>query len=68
MNKIVNKTKILVERSKINKIAKAMGCRETAVYNALAYRTNSQMAGDIRSLAINRYGGLKTEIPTLVKE
>lgn len=68
MNKIVKVTKILVDKPKIAKIAKEAGCKEVCVYNALAYRSNSRLAGDIRTLAINRYGGLKAKIPMLIKE
>lgn len=43
----------------IDKIANSCGCGRVTVYNALAYKTNSKMAQDIRSMALNRYGGVK---------
>lgn len=42
---------------------KIFGCGQTTVYNALAYRSNSQQAQDIRSCALNRYGAEKHKVP-----
>lgn len=67
MNKIIKKEKILVDVTKIDKIAKAANCHKAAVYNALAYRSNSRLAGEIRTIALNRYGGIVTKVPTLIK-
>ena len=44
-----------------------VGCGQSAVYDALAYRTNSKKAGEIRELALGRFGGVKTNILQLVR-
>lgn len=67
MNKIVKTERILVERDKIYKIMAVIGCGQAAVYNALSFRTNSKKAGDIRNVALNRFGGVKIKEQKLVK-
>ncbi len=42
MNKVVKIEKILIDKDKIPKIMKIFGCGKATVYNALAYRSNSQ--------------------------
>ena len=69
MDKVVYKPKILVRKSKIGEIAKAVGCCDAAVYNAITFRTNSKMAVDIRDITCNRFGGiLVKKYPELLKE
>ena len=63
MKKVVKIEKILIDKDKIPKIMKIFGCGKATVYNALAYRSNSQQAQDIRSCALNRYGAEKHEMP-----
>lgn len=67
MNKLVKKERILVDRPKISKIMSAAGCGQAAVYNALSFRTNSKLAGDIRNMALNRFGGIKVKEQILVR-
>lgn len=67
MNKLVKKERILVDRLKIPKIMDAAGCGQSAVYNALSFRTNSKLAGDIRNMALNRFGGVKVREQILVR-
>lgn len=67
MNRIAKKERILVERTKISKIMSALGCGQAAVYNALSFRTNSKLAGDIRDMAVNRFGGIKVKENILVR-
>lgn len=66
MNKVVKIEKILIDKDKIPKIMKIFGCGKATVYNALAYRSNSQQAQDIRSCALNRYGAEPVKVPQLV--
>lgn len=66
MVKIIKMQKILVEEDKILKLAKEFGCCRAAVYNAIAYRTNSKLAQAIRESACNKHGGIITKIPTRV--
>jgi hypothetical protein len=67
MNRITKKERILVERTKISKIMSALGCGQAAVYNALSFRTNSKLAGDIRDMAVNRFGGVKVKENILIR-
>ena len=66
IKKIVKIEKILIDKDKIPKIMKIFGCGKATVYNALAYRSNSQQAQDIRSCALNRYGAEPVQVPQLV--
>lgn len=69
MDRIIYKPKILVRKSKIEKIAKAVGCSNAAVYNAIAFKSNSQAAIDIRSITLRMYGGLLVKkYPELFEE
>jgi len=57
----MRKKKIIqVPPENISKIAKAMRVARITVYNALAYRSESENAQLIRKLAINEYGGIET--------
>ena len=51
---------IQVPYGNVDKICKAVRCRRTAVYDALAFKTNSELANLIRQTAISTYGGVKT--------
>ena len=69
MDKVIFKPKILIRKSKIGKIAKSIGCCDAAVYNAITFRTNSDLAVDIRNVACNKYGGiLVKKFPELVED
>ena len=68
MDKVIFKPKILIRKSKIGKIAKSVSCN-AAVYNAITFRTNSDLAVDIRNVACNKYGGiLVKKFPELVED
>lgn len=57
----MRKKKIIqVPPENVMKIAKAMRVARITVYNALAYRSESENAQLIRKLAINEYGGVET--------
>lgn len=58
MDKVVFRPKILVRKSKIEKIAKTANCHEAAVYNAIAFRTHTELARTIRNITCNLYGGI----------
>ena len=55
-------TRIFVDKSKIEKLMTKFDCGRATVYNALSYRTNSDMAEKIRNEALNRYGGVPNRI------
>ncbi len=40
-------------------LAQRVGCAKITVYNALAYRTESETAQQIRRLALSDYGGIE---------
>jgi hypothetical protein len=65
MKKVVKIEKILIDKDKIPKIMKIFGCCKSTVHNALAYRSNSKQAQDIRSCALNRYGAEPVKVPQL---
>jgi len=51
---------IQVPHGNVEKMMKAYGYTRSAVYNALAYRTDSETAKMIRSQAVELYGGVAT--------
>lgn len=63
MVKIAKIQKILIDEDKIPKLMKDFECCEATVYNAIAFRSNSKKAVEIRNKACNRYGGEIVKIP-----
>lgn len=51
---------IQVPPKNVEKLAKAMQCSNVTVWNALAFRTDSENAQKIRRLAMSAYGGVET--------
>lgn len=65
---MIKKKKIIkVPVGKVAQIAEDHNCTEVAVYNALAYRSDSQAAQKIRKDALEIYGGIITTKVTLVE-
>ncbi len=54
------KSFIQVPHGAIEKMCEALGCKKTAVYDALNYATDSELAVSIRKNALENYGGVKT--------
>lgn len=58
--------KIKVSKTSLDTLAAMFDCTVTKVYNALAYRSNSESAELIRQEALQNYGGKEvTEIKVL---
>lgn len=58
---MARKKKIIqVPRKNVDLLAKAMGVKNTTVWNALAFRSDSENAQQIRRLALSTYGGIET--------
>jgi len=58
---MARKKKIIqIPRKNVGLLAQATLTSETTVYNALAYRSDSESAKKIRRLAISEYGGIET--------
>lgn len=58
---MVRKKKIIqVPTKNVELLAKAMQVGKVAVYNALAFRSDSENAQQIRKAAIEAYGGIET--------
>ncbi len=69
MDKVVFRPRILVRKSKINKIANKVGCCEAAVYKALAYETASDLSNRIRKETTDFFGGITVQrYPYLIEE
>ena len=57
----MRKKKIIqVPRKNIDLLAKTMNDGKVTVWNALAYRSDSENAQQIRRLAMSAYGGVET--------
>lgn len=52
---------IKVSHEGCKKLVERYGCRRETIYNALAYRSQSKQAEDIRQDALNEFGGVETE-------
>ena len=42
-------------------LAERYGCRRETIYNALAFRSQSKQAEEIRNDALNEFGGIETD-------
>ena len=51
---------IQVPRGAVEKMCKGFRCKKTAVYDALNFKTNSELANMIRKSAVDMYGGIQT--------
>lgn len=51
---------ITVPRGAVDGIRRSLNVDRATVYNALAYRSNSETAQQIRRLATSTYGGIET--------
>lgn len=51
---------IQIPPENVQKLQKAFNCSRVTVYNALAYRSESDKAKNIRMVALNSYGGIET--------
>lgn len=51
---------IQVPYGTVGKLCKAFRCKKTAVYDALNYTTDSELANNIRKNALSFYGGVET--------
>jgi len=56
-----SKTKIVVPTGAISKLMEVTGTSQAGVYNALAYRNNSEAAKIIRARALAEFGGKKID-------
>lgn len=54
------KTFIQVPHGTVEKLCKAFRCKKTAVYDALNFDTDSELAKIIRKNALESYSGVKT--------
>ena len=63
---VLKQKKIKVSRTSLDTLAAMFDCTVTKVYNALAYRSNSESAELIRQEALQNYGGKEvTEIKVI---
>ena len=60
LNMARKKKIISIPRGSADKIAREMNCSRNLVFQALAYRADSQTAELIRKKALNEYGGIQT--------
>ncbi len=51
---------IQIPKGHIDKLMEATGSSRSAVWNALAYRCDSEAAKNIRKMALESFGGVKT--------
>ena len=68
MAKLINKTKIIVPKEQISVLMNRFGYKKTAIYNALAYRSHSSVAQNIRKMALDSLGGRKVILPMFEEE
>lgn len=54
--------KISVEKSKIERLINVFDCSRATVYNALSYKTDSNLAKKIRQKALDYYGGVLNSV------
>lgn len=57
---VKRKKVIQVPPGTVEKLCKAFRCKRTAVYDALSFTSNSELAQLIRQNALSAYGGVQT--------
>ena len=58
---MVRRKKIIqISRKNVDLLAKEMNCAPVTIWNALAFRSDSENAKQIRRLAMSAYGGIET--------
>ena len=57
---VKRKRVIQVPPGTVDKLCKAFRCKRTAVYDALAFNSDSELANIIRQNAVSMYGGVQT--------
>lgn len=68
MARFIRKKKIIVPSDTIIVIAARFGCKRVAVYNALAFRSKSDLAEKIRTMAVTEFKGRCVSIPMFKEE
>ena len=63
MAKLTRKKKIIVPRANISALMSRFDCGQCMVYNALGYRSQSDMAKKIRKMAMDEFGGRNVTVP-----
>ena len=63
MAKLTRKKKIIVPRAKISALMSRFDCGQCMVYNALGYRSQSDMAKKVRKMAMDEVGGRNVTVP-----
>lgn len=66
MKKLVRKEKILVPRENLKRMIDSLQVSQAAIYNALAFRSDSESAAKIRDTALKKYGGKTVRIPVYI--
>lgn len=57
---VIKKKIIQIPRKNVDLLAKTMNVAPVTVWNALAFRSDSENAKQIRRLALSTYGGMET--------
>ncbi|SFG12797.1 hypothetical protein [Prevotella sp. KH2C16] len=68
MKKTKKRKRIQLDGQHRRMIAGALGCSDSTVWNALAYRSDSETAQRVRSMALKEYGGVETYDIVFVNE
>lgn len=63
MAKLTRKKRIIVPPAKISALMSRFDCGRCMVYNALGYRSQSDMAKKIRKMAMDEFGGRNVTVP-----
>ena len=66
MTKTLKLQKILCRVDVVKQLQKDYNVTRVCVYNALAYRSNSELAKTIRLDALEKYDAVEVKMPTLV--
>lgn len=66
MTKTLKLQKILCRVDVVRQLQKDYNVSKVCVYNALAYKSNSDCAKAIRRDALEKYGAVEVKMPTLV--
>lgn len=66
MTRTVRKRKVLIHPKDVRGLSEQFGVTKRCIYNAISYKTTSELSDRIREAAIKQYGGISTYYKVIV--
>lgn len=66
MARTVRKRKVLIRSKDVQELSEQFDVTKRCIYNAISYKTTSELSDRIREAAIEQYGGVSTYYKVIV--